>query len=64
MIARDNRTGRCLEWKPQADITAYELALALPVFIGLPISFATYDSLSSSVKRHFEELFNYAKVGK
>jgi len=51
------RVPECYEWKPQPDITAYELALAIPI-----VSFHTFDTetaikaLPESVRRHFREV--------
>jgi len=45
-------------WKPKEDITAYELALCLPVFWGVASS--SYEdfinSLPENARRHFEEV--------
>lgn len=48
---------KAYSWKPQPDITAYELALAIPI-----LSFHTFDTeaqiaaLPERVQRHFEEV--------
>ena len=39
-------------WKPQKDITVYELALALRYY-GIPIYQNTWDAMPEGVRRHF-----------
>jgi len=49
---------RSFEWKPQTDITAYEVALCAPLFnahMGRYFE-AQYESLPDNAKRHFVEL--------
>ena len=45
------------EWKPQADITAWELAMALPCLFSHNIEQALA-ALPSNVTRHFSEITN------
>lgn len=45
---------RQFTWRPQPDITAYELALCLPVFTAG--HGAGYDDLPECVQRHFVEV--------
>lgn len=39
-------------WKPQPDITTYELALAIP-FITAPNTYKEYPNMAEQVRRHF-----------
>ncbi len=44
-------------WKPQVDITTYELALCLPIFsIQTCIVSAAIEELPAEARRHFEEM--------
>lgn len=53
---------KAYNWKPRPDITAYELALAIPI-----LSFHTFDTearieaLPERVRRHFEEVEEESK---
>lgn len=46
-------------WKPQSDITAYELALLMPLLLTNTseyIAWVTIDNLPEDAKRHLEEV--------
>ena len=47
------------DWKPQPDITAWELAMALPCFFSHNIEVALA-ALPPNVTRHFSEITNEA----
>jgi len=51
-----------VKWRPKDDITAYELALALPLVIAAITSTASIDNqikfLPADVRRHFEVIQN------
>lgn len=51
-------TNRSLRWQPEPDITAFELALCIPVLLGVADFWdieLKYDSLPQPAKRHFVE---------
>ena len=55
---QDLRPSKQYQWKPQFDITTYELALAIPILFHGLYSFdieTMLDSVPEEVKRHFEE---------
>ena len=45
-------------WKPQPDITAWELAMALPYLFSHNIDEQALAALPSNVTRHFSEITN------
>lgn len=46
---------RCFLWKPQPDITPFEIALALPMIVSHTGSVGlAFDKLPAEVQRHFE----------
>ena len=55
---QDLRSPKQYQWKPQLDITTYELALAMPIlFYSINYSIETMlDSVPKEVKRHFKEI--------
>lgn len=51
------RIPKSYNWRPKEDITAYELALCLPVLVGKSWYDAEYfiETLPENVRRHFEQ---------
>lgn len=48
---------RTWKWVPKTNITAYELALCVPVFVAGQLDYSTViEGLPQCARRHFEEL--------